>query len=100
MLGIEFYPTPKSVIRLMLAPYIRSYDSYNLAGKFILEPSAGKGDIVSFLKGLNTKLTVDCIEIDPNLQHVLRGNGHSVVGSDFLSFKPSIQYDQTVSFHA
>jgi predicted RNA methylase len=94
MLGIEFYPTPKSVIRLMLAPYIRSYDSYNLAGKFILEPSAGKGDIADFVTAQKySKVSVDCIELDPNLQHVLRGKGHSVVGSDFLNFKPTIRYD-------
>jgi hypothetical protein len=93
MFGEQFYPTPKQVIRLMLAPYVNNFGSYSLSDKYILEPSAGKGDIADFLVEQRTRLSIDCIEIDPNLQHVLRGKGHSVVGEDFLRFTPNVQYD-------
>jgi len=39
MFGPDFYPTPKEVIETMLA-------NSSVANKIILEPSAGKGDIV------------------------------------------------------
>ena len=39
----EFYPTPHELIAKMLAPVIRQ------SCKTILEPSAGKGDILDFI---------------------------------------------------
>jgi len=43
MFDAEFYPTPPAVIQMML-------EGYNFQDKTILEPSAGKGDIVEALK--------------------------------------------------
>ena len=43
MFGKDFYPTPDNVIERMLA----NVDMYD---KVILEPSAGKGNIVDFLQ--------------------------------------------------
>ena len=42
MFGPNFYPTPEEVIERMI-------DGENLQGKIILEPSAGKGNIVDYL---------------------------------------------------
>lgn len=40
MFGVQFYPTPKPVVEMMM-------DKVDWSGvHFVLEPSAGKGDIV------------------------------------------------------
>ena len=57
MFGEQFYPTPKSLIEKMLAPFYRDvsaerwrYKNYHsLENLIILEPSAGKGDILNFI---------------------------------------------------
>lgn len=70
----EFYPTPESLVEKMLSGVDFAYI------KTILEPSAGKGDI---LRGLakreslrynSRNFDVDCIEIDPNLRQILKYN--------------------------
>ncbi|HHX70862.1 MAG TPA: DUF4942 domain-containing protein, partial [Gallicola sp.] len=66
----------------------------------ILEPSAGKGNIVDKLKEKekiykysNYKFDIDCIEIDKNLQHILKGKGYRVVHDDFLTYDTMKEYD-------
>lgn len=70
----EFYPTPEKIVNRMFDKVKWDYV------ETILEPSAGKGDI---LKGLATarirkqqrdRLSIDCIEIDPNLRAILKYN--------------------------
>ena len=73
----EFYPTPESIVEKMLQT-IKFEEC-----KTILEPSAGKGDI---LRGVarknntmygrwgNQDLDIDCIEIDPHLRQILTYN--------------------------
>lgn len=72
----EFYPTPKALVEKML-------QGVNLdMVKTILEPSAGKGDILRVLaikesmsyRHSNNAFDVDCIEIDPNLRQILKYN--------------------------
>lgn len=69
MVGNEFYPTAKSLINKML-------EETDLSMVFsILEPSAGKGDIVEVLKERNDnrlKFDIDCIKIDRDLRSVLQ----------------------------
>lgn len=72
----------------------------------VLEPSAGKGDIVDYIvkHGNRTRdnykydkdLDIDCIEPDNNLQHILKGKGYRLVHNDFLSFTTYKQYDLVV----
>lgn len=90
----EFYPTPINVINKMLAGL--DFDYINT----ILEPSAGKGNIVDILKEKekiykysNYKFDIDCIEIDKNLQHILKGKGYRVVHDDFLTYDTMKEYD-------
>lgn len=68
----EFYPTPEKLVQRMLGKV-----KWDLV-QTILEPSAGKGDIV---RGIATapmrdyhkdRLDVDCIELDPNLRAILK----------------------------
>lgn len=72
----EFYPTPPSLVEKMLEgidwKYIRT----------VLEPSAGKGDILREIARKEYRLfeyrhgglDVDCIEIDANLRQILKYN--------------------------
>ncbi len=111
MFGIQFYPTPKKVIKLMLDPYIgktwkggingRSVDCFSsgLEGKVILDPSAGKGDILRFiqedLKDNARRSDIDLygVEIDENLQAILKKTDISVLGKDFLTYQNDILFD-------
>ena len=92
----DFYPTPQNLIDKML------YDLDFTMIKTILEPSAGKGDIVEALKKKEgnttryyTKISfdIDCIEIDQNLQHILKGKNFRVVYNDFLTYNTMKEYD-------
>ena len=78
----EFYPTPASLVEKMISGI--HWESV----KTILEPSAGKGDIVDWLIKMKSciKENIDCIEIDPNLQHILKGKNFRLVHDDFLTF--------------
>jgi len=72
----EFYPTPKNIAKKMLA----NIDWAQI--RTILEPSAGKGNLVEFALRERYKHTgygkreidVDCIEIDPHLRQILKYN--------------------------
>ena len=67
----------------------------------MLEPSAGKGDLVkairkSFYKFSNERdygTTIDCIEKDERLASILKGDGECVVYDDFLGFETFKRYD-------
>lgn len=97
----DFYPTPKELIDKMLSGI-----DLEMVGS-ILEPSAGKGNILDGLKekveGYNSscryysrlefeKFDIDCIEPDINLQHILKGKGYRVVHNDFLTYNAMKEY--------
>lgn len=84
---VNFYPTPKSLIKTML----RHVDLWKMDG--ILEPSAGKGDIVDYILEERSDRTIDCIEFNPELRAALKGKGYSVIHDDFLTFVPKYHYD-------
>lgn len=87
----DFYPTPIHLIQKILDKvdfkYIES----------ILEPSAGKGDIVDYIKQkekyYNIKYDIDCIEANQNLRHILEGKKYRVVYNDFLTYNTRKEYD-------
>ena len=68
----QFYPTPRPVAEAMLADI-----DYRLI-RTVLEPSAGKGDLISALarevpRSLRGRqIGVDCCEIDPHLRQILK----------------------------
>lgn len=74
--GIDFYPTPTDVVEHMLM-------NADVAGKIILEPSAGSGNIVDVLNARLAKEVIAC-EIDSKLRKVLSGKCN-VIACDFLS---------------
>ncbi len=73
----DFYPTPADVIDHMLL-------DEEIAGKTILEPSAGKGDIADALRSLGAREVITC-EKDPNLRAILVSKGYDILEEDFLA---------------
>lgn len=82
-----FYPTPPNVINKMIA-------GLEICGS-ILDPSAGKGDL---LEGVKSRLSrydrnppLYAIEINPELRPILIEKGFKVIDTDFLQY-PGLQY--------
>jgi len=95
---LEFYPTPPRLIDKMLS----GIDFQQITT--VLEPSAGKGDIVNEVNGKlryaqnkygdnNYKGDIDCIEIDEDLRGVLKNKKYRVVHDDFLAYQSKKKYD-------
>ena len=59
----------------------------------MLEPSAGKGDILDGVKAAGHHCAMECAEIDPDLREVLRGKKYLVAAEDFLSWDAQTRYD-------
>lgn len=88
---IDFYPTPEPLVRKMI-------DDISFSNvQYILEPSAGKGNICDIIRNRGEKLKIDVIEIDSNLQHILRGKGYNLVHNDFLTFESFKRYDLIIA---
>lgn len=92
----DFYPTPYNLIEKMLS----TVNFYMI--KSILEPSAGKGDIVDAIRKKTApqsrwdqepRIDIDCIEINSDLRHILTGKGYRVVHDDFLTYDTMKEYD-------
>ena len=101
----EFYPTPVELVEKMLD----GIDWTNV--KTILEPSAGKGDIINNITKIandyfenkyrywnsdKLELDIDCIEIDAELQATLKGQNLKLIHDDFLTFNTFKRYDLIV----
>ena len=71
----DFYPTPDNVIAQML-------QNSDITGKVILEPSAGKGNIVDYLQRNGAKEVIACEKV-PDLQRIL-ATMCEVISDDFL----------------
>ena len=78
MFNPEFYPTPAEVIEIML-------QGEEIENKTILEPSAGKGDIVDYLNEYAAKSVLTC-EINEDLQTILKTKS-TFLNADFLTVK-------------
>jgi|ERR1051325_2578456 phospholipid N-methyltransferase len=91
----DFYPTPTPLIQRML----EGIDLENV--EHILEPSAGKGDICDYIQEAGYRhrrnKTIDVIEINPDLQHILRGKEYRLIQDDFLTFDTNKVYDLIVA---
>lgn len=98
----NYYPTPEDLIKRMMTKIDTRLIQY------ILEPSAGKGNIIDYYKkyykarnhrymGYDRKIedyiTFDAIEIDQHLSNLLRGKDINVIWNDFLDFEPQRFYD-------
>ena len=88
----DFYPTPKHLIGKM-------YRKLKTNPTNILEPSAGKGDIVDYIKENDRHLrrNISAIEIDNNLIAILKDKDIKVIDSDFLSFSAPDKFDAIIA---
>lgn len=98
----EFYPTPKSLVEKMLEGIDWRYVNT------ILEPSAGKGDILreiakatrrdgNYRNNYESNMDVDCIELDPNLRQILKynfGERKEVLKREHRSIRDKYKYCQ------
>jgi hypothetical protein len=76
MFSSEFFPTPLEVIDQM------GIDCYD---KHVLEPSAGSGNIVSWLR-LNGSRSISACETNEKLRSILNGKCN-LIGTDFFNLK-------------
>lgn len=91
----NYYPTPDSVIEKM----VFGIDMSKI--KTALDPEAGDGRLVIRLNEKkkyssyrsNDILDIDTVEIDKDLQNVLKAKGLRVVHNDFLTFNTFKSYD-------
>ena len=79
MFNPDFYPTPREVIFEML-------ENVSIENKTVLEPSAGKGDIIDELYNLGAKNVLFC-ENNEDLQKISKTKG-TFLKDDFLTVKP------------
>ena len=97
----DFYPTPAPLIEKMLEG-VKFDEVFS-----VLEPSAGKGDLAEGISKIFEKRTysrwggrdldMDCIELQPELQMILKGKGYRVVHNDFLTYNTFKRYDLIIS---
>lgn len=92
MFNKDFYPTPDNIIFKML----NKVDKTKVFS--ILEPSAGKGNIIDNILNFHSmkNVSIDCIEKDVELQSFLKGKGYRVVFDDFLNFQTRKKYDLVI----
>jgi hypothetical protein len=99
MMNEGFYPTPMTVIDRMIAPlkHVIHNSNYLPFGQ-ILEPSAGKGDILDHLQNHYhvQSSQMYAIEIEPELRMILTGKGYRVIDSDFLKFSDPLSVNLVI----
>lgn len=78
MFNRDFFPTPTNVIEQMLS-------GYDVTNKVCLEPSAGKGDIVDWLKSHGAKEVIAC-ENNQDLKTIVASKC-KVIADDFLTVR-------------
>lgn len=89
MFDKSFYPTPAEIARKITLGIG--------SGNLILEPSAGKGDILDTInRKSNNPPKIYCIEKHFELQAILREKGYPVIHNDFLTYNPDIIFDYIV----
>lgn len=85
-----FFPTPPELIeRLLELADIKADDR-------VLEPSAGKGDILDAIRKNNPDQPLHAIEIYSTLREILMLKGYTLVAHDFLSYEPEKRYDKVI----
>lgn len=93
----QFYPTPKPLLDKILTK-IRWEMVHT-----ILEPSAGTGNIVDYIKTdtaynyyRDNSMDIDCIELCEEFRSILKGKGYRVIHDNFLTFQTFKKYDLIV----
>lgn len=83
----DYYPTPEDLL-IKITEGMKWHEI-----NYILEPSAGKGNICEFVRKQNRELEIDCIEIEPELRSILKDKKFRVIHDDFLTLHTYKHYD-------
>ena len=94
--SLDYYPTPDTLLDRITVDL--DWDKVN----YVLEPSAGKGNIAEYLNrhlekrpyryvGGKRGLDIDCVEIEPELRSILIGKEFRVIHDDFLTLHYSVE---------
>jgi hypothetical protein len=92
----EFFPTPRDVIHKLIAPV---YDRLMKAETTLLEPSAGKGDILDLIAAQRhgqTCARLYAMELRREFRYILAQKGYDVIGDDFLAPFPARHIDVVI----
>ena len=106
----NFYPTSEKLVFKMLEKLRGDKLGMSCISSitYVLEPSCGKGNIIEayekyyetnckrnieYNKKASDYVKFDAIELDENLNKLLKGKGINVVGEDYLTFEPQRFYD-------
>jgi hypothetical protein len=83
--GVDFFPTPKSLAaRMATLAGIKP-------GMRVLEPSAGNGHLADAARAQGAE--VDAVEVSDALRNILGAKGHRLAGRDFNEFETAQPYD-------
>jgi hypothetical protein len=80
--GLDFFPTPAPLAeRMAEALDVKP-------GMRVLEPSAGKGNLVDAVRELEPEAKIETVEQSGVLRDILEAKGYELVGYDFGNFTP------------
>lgn len=86
----QFYPTPVS----LAIKARKKFKNYNIIR--LLEPNAGRGNLITPFCGGHSRPPVDCVEIDLENQAILRSKGYNVIDGDFMQFNGAAMYSHII----
>jgi hypothetical protein len=76
-----YFPTPPTLAEMVI-------DAADiLPGMSVLEPSAGKGSLADEVTEAVEGVTVQCIEINPDLREILTMKGYTLIHHDFTTYE-------------
>lgn len=90
----DFYPTPGRIGVQMVCEMFHALE--DIEDPYVLEPSAGKGDLAEIVRNHSRRAKIFVVESDPDLQATLIGKDFSLVGHDFLTYSPGYRFDGIV----
>lgn len=85
-----FFPTPPELVEQL----IELADLY--ASDRVLEPSAGKGDILDAIKEYDQYRELHALEVNSTLREILSLKNYTLVGDDFLEYNPEEKYNKII----
>lgn len=86
-----YWPTPATLANAVVALAAIA------PGQRVLEPSAGKGDLVDAVRRAQPTAQIDVLEQAYSLRNILKLKGYSLLEEqDFLQFTPAQKYDRIV----
>lgn len=89
-----FFPTPAELAVAVIAESVAIASLP--AGAKVIEPSGGRGALISALQALRADLAIDACEIDEENREHLREMGVNIVADDFLTLPDEPIYDAAI----